>query len=185
MAVMPFLSAEAAAGRVKEIVFLMPCHSTPFYSHLHINIPMHILDCSPPLPLLPPPPHLQDPHFQHLTRSTLPVNIKEWQKSESDAFLENPELFVEENFNFLLRQNSRRRSITQDYAASPHTDDGGVDQAKRGPSPSHVVMFNVEEAVLLPILMWSNYRELGRFFHAHFPVDRELQSSVVVYAKEG
>jgi len=30
-----------------SIHFLMPCHSTPFYSHLHRNISMKILDCSP------------------------------------------------------------------------------------------------------------------------------------------
>ena len=28
--------------------FLMPCHSTPFYSHVHADVPMSFLDCTPP-----------------------------------------------------------------------------------------------------------------------------------------
>lgn len=30
-----------------SVQFLMPCHSTPFYSHVHRNISMHFWDCSP------------------------------------------------------------------------------------------------------------------------------------------
>lgn len=32
------------------VLFLMPCHSTPFYSHLHANVSMRFLTCEPPLP---------------------------------------------------------------------------------------------------------------------------------------
>jgi phosphatidylinositol glycan class B len=47
---MPYLAAEAAAGRVcgGGLLFLTPCHATPFYSHVHRNVSMHFLDCSPP-----------------------------------------------------------------------------------------------------------------------------------------
>lgn len=38
----------AAQPRVQSALFLMPCHSTPFYSHMHRPIPMTFLDCSPP-----------------------------------------------------------------------------------------------------------------------------------------
>ncbi|CAN7114217.1 unnamed protein product [Brassica rapa subsp. narinosa] len=44
---MNYLSEEAYKGRVKSILFLMPCHSTPYYSTLHSNIPMQFLDCTP------------------------------------------------------------------------------------------------------------------------------------------
>jgi len=44
---MNYLSDEAYKGRVKSILFLMPCHSTPYYSTLHRNIPMQFLDCTP------------------------------------------------------------------------------------------------------------------------------------------
>ncbi|KAJ2409205.1 glycosylphosphatidylinositol anchor biosynthesis [Coemansia sp. RSA 2526] len=47
--VMSYLRQGAQTGSVTNIGFLMPCHSTPFYSHLHANIPMWFLSCEPPL----------------------------------------------------------------------------------------------------------------------------------------
>ena len=48
-AVLSFLAAEAAAGRVGAggILLLTPCHETPGYSHLHARVPMRLLECSP------------------------------------------------------------------------------------------------------------------------------------------
>ncbi|EXB94916.1 GPI mannosyltransferase 3 [Morus notabilis] len=45
--VMNHLSKEVLYGKVKSILFLMPCHATPYYSTLHRDIPMRFLDCSP------------------------------------------------------------------------------------------------------------------------------------------
>uniref|UniRef100_B9HBN3 Uncharacterized protein n=1 Tax=Populus trichocarpa TaxID=3694 RepID=B9HBN3_POPTR len=45
--VMIYLSKEAQTEEVKSILFLMPCHATPYYSTLHHDLPKHILDCSP------------------------------------------------------------------------------------------------------------------------------------------
>ncbi|PSS08222.1 GPI mannosyltransferase [Actinidia chinensis var. chinensis] len=45
--VMNYLSEEARNGRVESILFLTPCHATPYYSTLHHNLPMRFLDCSP------------------------------------------------------------------------------------------------------------------------------------------
>lgn len=45
--VMDYLASEAQAGRVERVLFLTPCHATPYYSSLHMNIPMRFLDCSP------------------------------------------------------------------------------------------------------------------------------------------
>lgn len=39
---------QAATNRT-SITFLMPCHSTPLYSHLHLNITTRYLSCEPPL----------------------------------------------------------------------------------------------------------------------------------------
>jgi len=36
-----------SCNNATSVHFLMPCHSTPFYSYLHRNISMKILDCSP------------------------------------------------------------------------------------------------------------------------------------------
>ncbi|GMN24684.1 hypothetical protein TIFTF001_049164 [Ficus carica] len=45
--VMNHLSKEVLNEKVKSVLFLMPCHATPYYSTLHREIPMHFLDCSP------------------------------------------------------------------------------------------------------------------------------------------
>lgn len=44
---MQYLSKEAHKGEVSGILFLMPCHSTPYYSSLHYNVTMRFLDCTP------------------------------------------------------------------------------------------------------------------------------------------
>lgn len=44
---MNYLAKEALSGKVKSILFLTPCHATPYYSALHQNLPMRFLDCSP------------------------------------------------------------------------------------------------------------------------------------------
>lgn len=45
--VMIYLSKEANKQGVKSVLFLMPCHSTPYYSTLHHDLPMRFLDCTP------------------------------------------------------------------------------------------------------------------------------------------
>lgn len=38
----------AAADPATSVLFLTPCHATPYYSHVHLPVPMRFLDCSPP-----------------------------------------------------------------------------------------------------------------------------------------
>lgn len=45
--VMNHLAREAFQGNMKSILFLTPCHATPYYSMLHQNVPMKFLDCTP------------------------------------------------------------------------------------------------------------------------------------------
>ncbi|KAG6456284.1 hypothetical protein O3G_MSEX009646 [Manduca sexta] len=45
--VMPLLR-EALPNNRSSVVFLMPCHSTPLYSHLHMNVSARYLNCDPP-----------------------------------------------------------------------------------------------------------------------------------------
>ncbi|TYJ29727.1 hypothetical protein E1A91_A06G086500v1 [Gossypium mustelinum] len=120
---MNYLSKEAAKGKVKSIVFLMPCHATPYYSTLHNNLPMRFLDCTP----------------------------NKGMPTESDRFMMDPVSFA-------------------------------VDFAKNWSHPSHIVLFDSEERHLKDFLISHSFREVRRFFHAHFKVDRDLQASVVVYA---
>ncbi|XP_078702493.1 GPI alpha-1,2-mannosyltransferase 3-like isoform X2 [Branchiostoma floridae x Branchiostoma belcheri] len=47
--VMSYLSQQADRQGHTSVLFLMPCHSTPFYSHVHHNISMRFLECPPDL----------------------------------------------------------------------------------------------------------------------------------------
>ncbi|XP_059461276.1 mannosyltransferase APTG1 isoform X2 [Corylus avellana] len=126
--VMIFLSKEARNEKVQSILFLMPCHATPYYSSLHRNLPMRFLDCSPS------------------EENGIP--------DESDRFMMDPVSFASEF--------ARNWSI-----------------------PSHVVLFDSEERLLRGFLISHSFREIRRFFHSHFKVDRDLQASVVVYVWTG
>ncbi|KAK1549848.1 hypothetical protein Q3G72_008903 [Acer saccharum] len=123
--VMNYLSREALNNKVKSILFLMPCHATPYYSTLHRNLPMRFLDCSP--------------------------RVEKEILAESDRFMMDPVGFTSEI--------AKNRSL-----------------------PSHIVLFESEERPLKNLLISYSFREIRRFFHAHFKVDRDLQASVVVYA---
>lgn len=41
------INYKTAEGKPPKILFMMPCHSTPFYSHVHANISMRFLSCEP------------------------------------------------------------------------------------------------------------------------------------------
>ena len=70
------LRREAEAGSLSGILFLTPCHTTPFYSHMHWDVPMSFLDCSPPL---------QGPQA-------------EAYEMEQDSFTTNPVSFLQQRF---------------------------------------------------------------------------------------
>ncbi|CAN4084330.1 unnamed protein product [Withania somnifera] len=57
--------------------------------------------------------------------------------------------------------------------------------AKNWSIPSHIVLFDSQEKLLKDFLALHNFKEIKRFFHAHFKVDRELQASVAVYTLKG
>ncbi|XP_034944229.1 GPI mannosyltransferase 3 [Chelonus insularis] len=58
-----------------DIMFMTPCHSTPFYSHLHINVPMRFLTC--------------EPNF----------NNEENYQDETDQFFADPMKWINKNYN--------------------------------------------------------------------------------------
>ncbi|XP_077988945.1 GPI alpha-1,2-mannosyltransferase 3-like isoform X2 [Glandiceps talaboti] len=53
MDVMPYIQSlcqnTKQTNKLPSVTFLMPCHSTPYYSHLHYKTQMKFLDCSPNL----------------------------------------------------------------------------------------------------------------------------------------
>ncbi|KAK9275656.1 hypothetical protein L1049_022923 [Liquidambar formosana] len=126
--VMHYLSKEALNEKVNGVLFLMPCHATPYYSTLHRDLPMRFLDCSP--------------------------SEEKGILDESDRFMLDPVGFASE-------------------------------LGKNWSLPSHIVLFDSEERQLKEFLIAHSFKEIRRFFHAHFKVDRNLQASVVVYALTG
>ncbi|KAM5554037.1 mannosyltransferase APTG1-like [Rosa sericea] len=123
-----YLSKEVVEGKVTDILFLMPCHATPYYSTVHRNLPMRFLDCTP--------------------------SEEKGIPDESDQFMMDPVGFASEF-------------------------------AKNWSLPSHIVLFDSEEMKLRDFLVSHSFKEIKRFFHAHFKVDRDHQASVVVYALTG
>ncbi|XP_076371161.1 phosphatidylinositol glycan anchor biosynthesis class B isoform X2 [Tachypleus tridentatus] len=72
--VMNFLGQEIkSTNDTIDILFLMPCHSTPFYSHIHRNVSMRFLTC--------------EPNFEEIS----------YYKDEADIFFCNPTAWLEEN----------------------------------------------------------------------------------------
>lgn len=50
LTVMKTLSTESAKlPNSTSLLFLMPCHSTPLYSHLHVPVPARFITCEPPV----------------------------------------------------------------------------------------------------------------------------------------
>ncbi|KAJ8029122.1 GPI mannosyltransferase 3 [Holothuria leucospilota] len=77
--VMTFLRQElrsevTSVENKEDVLFLMPCHSTPFYSHLHSNVSLKFLTCHP--------------NLEHITDYV----------DEADLFYENPQKWLEKNF---------------------------------------------------------------------------------------
>ncbi|GAQ90751.1 phosphatidylinositol glycan class B [Klebsormidium nitens] len=95
-----WLADEARAGGVSGVWFLMPCHSTPFYSHVHARVPMRILECAP---------------------SSKPGHVR-----EDDRFFRDPAAFLSREFELLSNNGSgsqhaeidRRRATWQQLIGS-------------------------------------------------------------------
>ena len=53
IAVMPYIARLARTADLTRnggVLFATPCHQTPFYSHVHADVAMSFLDCSPDVP---------------------------------------------------------------------------------------------------------------------------------------
>ncbi|KAF0749462.1 GPI mannosyltransferase 3 [Aphis craccivora] len=64
-----------------KLLFLMPCHSTPLFSHLHMNITARILTC--------------EPNLHGISNYT----------DEADVFFENPNKWLEESYSAESKKN--------------------------------------------------------------------------------
>ncbi|TPX62035.1 hypothetical protein SpCBS45565_g07106 [Spizellomyces sp. 'palustris'] len=132
--VMNWLREEAAHGRIDGILFLMPCHSTPFYSHLHRNVSMRFLTCEPPV---------------GIDRSTY--------TDEADIFYQSPKSFIETYFD------PKMTSIgvaTPSYHDDTIPVPGQDWRIQRFYWPSLIVIFEALSRDMLDIFKGSDYEEV-------------------------
>jgi phosphatidylinositol glycan class B len=86
--VMEAIRNAANKDRIREVVFLMPCHSTPFYSHVHHNISMKFLTCEPPIG------YTLFIFFLSINLHCDRVTDRDNYVDEADLFYQDPALFL-------------------------------------------------------------------------------------------
>ncbi|KAJ2843022.1 glycosylphosphatidylinositol anchor biosynthesis, partial [Coemansia erecta] len=146
-----YLRNQAISNNVSQIGFLMPCHSTPFYSHLHKTIPMWFLSCEPPL------------DRAHL-------NTHYW---EADDFEQNPVDFLHKIFvaqDLQSTDETLNAGGVLDYRGFSSNSNAPVPGQPR-PWPSHLVLYNIMAERIGHVLVDRGYAECARFFNTHFNGD--------------
>jgi phosphatidylinositol glycan class B len=146
------------------VAFLMPCHSTPWRSHLiHPHISAWALTCEPPL--------------------HIPLAARDTYLDEADAFYINPgpKVWLEKNMQDV-------QSITYSGSRSGqywrNVDPGFQSEGKRM-WPGHLVFFGALEDTLKEVLGNTRYRECWRGFNSHFHDDGRRVGDVVVWCLDG
>ncbi|KAI8926169.1 Alg9-like mannosyltransferase family-domain-containing protein [Entophlyctis helioformis] len=190
--VMDWLRHEVRSGHVEDILFLMPCHSTPYYSHLHRDIPMRFVTCEPPIG----------------------VPDRKAYRDETDVLYDHPERFLRMYFDtqvgnktlvwstnatdptpikaehhrqlwpksHLLHSGSRHGRSNRPYLDVP----GQPYQIQMYTWASHVLVFDNHRLtpLLSDVFQGSNYRECARFFNSHFHDDSKRNGDIVVYCRQ-
>ncbi|XJO72856.1 hypothetical protein BDV3_003923 [Batrachochytrium dendrobatidis] len=201
MEVMNWLRIELHGGKVSDILFLMPCHSTPFYSYLHRNIPMRFITCEPPIG----------------------VENRKGYQDETDVLYNNPLYFFQTYFDprvgakLLGWANTTSTSDFTDYSESPITPNiselpfvrriepitdafsflksqtrgkyidvpGQGYQILQHKWSSHIIMFDNPKlfSVVSSVLQGSGYSICARFFNSHFHDDPKRTGDVIVLCR--
>ena len=135
--VVHFLRNQAYQGNVTSILFLMPCHSTPFYSHVHLPIPMRYISCEPPL--------------------GIPLSQRLSYKDETDLLYQHPKQFIDKYFPRQIGNKtlSIETSNLFDFNTTGYT-------ITNYNWPSHLVWYDNLKLgpVIKPILQGSDYVEV-------------------------
>lgn len=146
--------AETEAGGVRNttVAFLMPCHSTPWRSHLvHPEIDAWALTCEPPV--------------------DVPRGEREGYLDEADVFYMHPGVWIDSNMQ-------DRKTVFVD--SSVELDGGEVEQDGRRPWPEYLVFFEHLEPVMNAVLEGTRYGECWRGFNSHWHDDWRRRGDVVV-----
>lgn len=135
--------------------FLMPCHSTPWRSHLvHSNIDAWALSCEPPVDFSPAE--------------------KAAYVDEADQFYLNPSRFLRNNMEGGLRHFPRKPTHLSSLARN--TQDPTIHNW-----PDYLVFFAHLEPTLQSLLRPSSYDECWRTFNTQWHDDRRRKGDIVVW----
>ncbi|PWA03680.1 hypothetical protein BB558_000182 [Smittium angustum] len=179
---MDYIRINAQADLIKDVGFIMPCHSTPFYSHVHKKIPMWFLSCEPPK-----------------TSSNIDSHY-----FEAQDFNDNPEDFIIKN---LVPLNSklvtRKKSIDSDTLIefyipvlkqkidrlSYSVEDINLAELYKNSkklrfAPSHLILYDSMKPRIEKILNKYGYTECARFFNTIWESDERRKGDVLVFCYE-
>ena len=150
-------SPEITAG------FLMPCHSTPWRSHLvHPSITSWALSCEPP------------------------VNLNDTEKAayvdEADQFYANPFQFLRDNMLGGLRHIPRKPSYLSFYSQHARRQQQlQQHQHQTHEWPDYLIFFAQLEPTLQTLLRSSSYAECWRTFNTAWHDDWRRKGDIVVW----
>jgi hypothetical protein len=159
--------------------FMVPCHGTPYYSHLHMDIPMWFPDCSPP-------------QFRRTAMDRVGGRYDPIHEavSESSVMQYDPVAFVHERYG-KKPGAGRGAEVTggggKEKAVAGNADGGadgdvGGDAGKGGesgsgvvvlPLPSHLVLFEGPARALQGWFDDNNFEQVARLFHSHAQGDED------------
>ncbi|KAJ3338399.1 hypothetical protein HDU93_009564 [Gonapodya sp. JEL0774] len=129
-----YIRREVLKDPETSVFWAMPCHSTPYYSHVHADISMKIITCEPPLGL----------------RNT-------------SSYKDESKLFGESSMAYLLTRFDHQignKTIDRAALATRHNISLGDLAAQPEKWPSHVVFFEAIERTMKELFEGSSYREL-------------------------
>ncbi|CAG8204943.1 unnamed protein product [Penicillium nalgiovense] len=140
--------------------FLMPCHSTPWRSHLvYPTINAWALSCEPPI--------------------DLNATQKAVYRDEADQFYDDPFQFLRQNMAGGLRHLPRRPS----YASSAHysVSEKTPTENPQHEWPDYLIFFAQLEPTLYTFLRGSYYGECWRTFNTDWHDDWRRRGDIVVW----
>lgn len=159
-------SSNADANQDHKITagFLMPCHSTPWRSHLvYPTIDAWALSCEPPI------------DFTNEQKAVY--------RDEADQFYDDPAHFLRQNMAGGLRHLPRRPS----YASAPRplSAASSSNTASQHEWPDYLVFFAQLEPTLHHLLRGSSYGECWRTWNTAWHDDWRRRGDIIVWCLDG
>ncbi|KAK4972424.1 glycosylphosphatidylinositol anchor biosynthesis [Elasticomyces elasticus] len=155
--VMHYLRHEQEGGMLGSgsnitVGFLMPCHSTPWRSHLvYPEIKAWALTCEPPL--------------------NLSEDERRRYEDEADVFYNDPASWIDANL-----KDRKSMSLTDSEVLEPR-----VGNEARRDWPEYLVFFEHLEPIVSAVLRETRYKECWRTFNTHWHDDGRRRGDVVVW----